>query len=113
MTMTSFAGEDLAECSFVTTLSLGGGVGRGEWLRFCRSLATCEDTMLARQVHTMKRMLAGHVGIAYLRVPAIRVDYVRPFATLLPLDYPSSAFHPSRSRCTDHFTSWPKVPVIR
>jgi hypothetical protein len=43
--------------------------------------------MLARQVHTMKRMLR-HVGIAYLRVPAIRVDYVRPFAKFSTLRLP-------------------------
>jgi hypothetical protein len=35
--------------------------------------------MLSRQMPTVKR-LVRHVGIAHLRVPAVHVEYVGPFA---------------------------------
>ena len=43
--------------------------------------------MLSRQVQTLKR-LVRHVGIAYLRVPAVHVQYVRPFAKVSRLRVP-------------------------
>jgi hypothetical protein len=80
------AGDGTSPDQFPNDDVLSGVVDLGHWLRFAE-LWNQEDLLLARQGRPIKRILR-HVGIAYLRVPAIHVDYVRPVAKLSKLRIP-------------------------